>query len=322
MRRLFTIMCMVAVATFMGNKAKAAGPDMSSLTGTNYYLIYLDADTEANNDITSKIVQDLRPNWGPDNLAGEKALYLWAGSGYVAGAATGKGSFGQIGGFLDFSITAGTWSGAGWCMRANAAATATAPAVTTSYPVDFTQITDDYHFHAAFRSIYTKPSYVQVFGSASGATVTKATFNVGVGQQDLTAPNITPAWVANGTTWNVIDIPVSQLRLYGWTNRSNIPNGNYFVVGSGPATNEIAIDAVFFYKPAISGVNDVKANTLSILLKNRIVEVQNATAPIEVYSVTGSLVKKSVQPVFSVEELAKGAYIIRSGSSVGKVIIK
>ncbi len=97
---------------------------------------------------------------------------------------------------------------------------------------------------------------------------------------------------------------------------------NYFVLLSGAPTNEIAVDAIFFYKKATTGINDVKANKLSVLVTNRIVEVQNAIAPIEVYSVTGSLVKKSIQPIFGVEELAKGAYIIKSGSAVAKVIIK
>ncbi len=110
MKRVFTIMCVMVVAIFMGSHAKAQ--DLSSLDGSNYYLIYLDADTEENYEITDKIVQDLRPNWdGTTNPTGEKALYLWSGSGYVANAATGKGSFGQIGGFLDFSVTSSTWSG-------------------------------------------------------------------------------------------------------------------------------------------------------------------------------------------------------------------
>ena len=317
MKRVFTIMCLVAVAAFMGSKAKAQ--DMTSLDGSHYYLIYLDAQTESDYEITSKIVQDLRPNWNyTDNPTGEKALYIWTNCGYVANPATGKGSFGQIGGFLDFSVTSSTWSGAGWCMRDNTAGTAP-----NTFPVDFTKITDDYHFHAAFRSTFAKASYVQVFGSASGTTVTKATFNVGVGQQDATAPNITPGFVADGTTWNIVDITVAQLKTYGWTNRSTIPSGNYFVVGSGAPTNEIALDAVFFYLHAGSnGINDVKANKLNVLVTNRRVEVQNATAPIEVFSVTGALVKKSLEPVFGVEELAKGAYIIKSGNAVAKVMIK
>ncbi len=321
MKRVITIMCIVALAAFMGNKAKAVGPDLSSLNGTNYYLIYLDADTETNYGITPLIVQDLRPNWdATNNATGERALYLWAGSGYVANAATGKGSFGQIGGFLDFAVTSSTWSGAGWTMRDNS--TGTAP---HTFPVDYTKITDDYHFHMAVRSTYAKSSTIEVMGSSSGGTtptVSMAAFNVGVGNLDATKTNITPNFKSDGITWNIIDMTVAQLRTYGWTNRSTIPSGNYFVTLSGPPANEIAVDAVFFYKPASTGVNDVNADKLSVLVKDRIVEVQNATGAIEVYSVTGSLVKKSVTPKFGVEELAKGAYIIKSGSAIAKVMIR
>ena len=316
MKTVFTIMCVMAVAIFTGNKAKAQ--DMSSLTGSNYYLIYLDADTEINNGITPFIVQDLRPNWDlTNNPTGEKALYLWTGSGYVANAATGKGSFGQIGGFLDFSVTSSTWSGAGWTMRDNSAGTAP-----KTFPIDYTKINDSYHFHMAVRSTYAKSHTIQVFGSQSGTTVTKAAFNVGVGNLDATLTNITPNFKSDGLTWNIIDMTVAQLRTYGWTNRATIANGNYFVTLSGPPANELALDAVFFYLPKGTGTNDVKADKLNVLVTNRIVEVRNATAPIEVFSVTGALVKKSIQPIFGVEELAKGAYIIKSGNDVAKVIIR
>jgi len=323
MKRVFTIMCLVAVAAFMGSKAKAQ--DLTSLDGSHYYLIYLDGTTETDYEITPKILQDLRPNWNfTTNPTGEKAIYIWENT-YAANAATGKGSFGQIGGFLDFSAIGG-WSGLAWIMRDNT--TGTAP---NAFPIDYTAITDNYHFHMAVKSTFAKGHQIQVAGSSTGSigdlTVSSAKFNVGVGIQDPAQPNmpnITPGFVADGTTWNIIDIPVSQLRTYGWTNRSTIlPSANYFVVLSGGTPNEIALDAIFFYLPAGSnGINDVKVNKLNVLVTNRIVEVQNATAPIEVFSVTGALVKKSVAPVFGVEELAKGAYIIKSGNAVAKVMIR
>ncbi|MDP4238573.1 MAG: hypothetical protein Q8904_03765 [Bacteroidota bacterium] len=320
MKKVFTIMCLVVVATFIGSRAKAQ--DVSSLEGSNYYLIYLDADTESNYDITSKIVQDLRPNWdATSNPTGEKALYIWSNT-YVNNAATGKGSFGQIGGFLDFSVGTVGWSGLGFCMRDNL--TGTAP---KTFPIDYTAITDDYHFHMAVRSSYAAGHAIQVAGSSTGVigklTVNAAQFNVGVGKQDATLPNITPNFVSDGTTWNVIDMTVKDLRTYGWTNRSTIlPSANYFVTLSGAGPNEIAVDAVFFYKPASSGINDLKANKLNVLVTNRVIEVQNANAPIEVYSITGALVKKSLEPVFGVDGLVKGAYVIKSGNAVAKVMIK
>ena len=302
-------MCAVALAAFMGSKAKAQ--DLTSLDGSNYYLIYLDAQTESDYEITSKIVKDYRPNWDyTTNPDGDRALYLWTGSTYVANAATGKGSFGQIGGFLDVSsVGTSGWSGLGWSMRTDAP---------VKEVVDYTAVTDVYHFHMAVKSSTSpvKAHHIEMFGTATGI----ANFSVGVGSMDA-APNITPNFPTDGS-WYIIDIPISQLKTYGWTNRGTF-TGNYFVTLSGPPTNNLAMDAIFIYLPAgINGINDVKANKLNVLVTNRIVEVQNATAPIEVFSVTGALVKKSVAPVFGVEELAKGAYIIKSGNAVAKVMIK
>lgn len=313
MKRVFTIMCLVLVANFMGSHAKAQ--DLTSLDGSNYYLIYLDAQIESDYDITPKIVKDYRVNWdATTNPNGAKALYNWTGdgSGYVFNNVTGKGSFGQIGGFLDLSVTTSTWSGLGFCMRDNDAN------VTTSFPVDYTAVTDDYHFHMAVKSSTSpvKAHHIEMFGSSTG----KADFSVGVGSMEA-APNITPNFPTDGS-WYVIDIPISQLRTYGWTNRDTF-KGNYFVTLSGAPTNNLAMDAIFIYLPAgVNGINDVKADKLNVLVTNKIVEVRNATAPIQVYSVTGSLVKTSKEPIFGVEELAKGAYIIKSGNAVAKVMIK
>ena len=57
-------------------------------------------------------------------------------------------------------------------------------------------------------------------------------------------------------------------------------------------------------------------------IRTWIVEVLNTTAPVNVFSITGALVKTSVKPIFGVEELAKGAYIIKSGNAVAKIMIK
>jgi len=321
MKRAITFMFVMAAVIFMGSLAKAQ--DLSSLGGSNYYLIYLDADTEANAGITGKIIQDLRLNWDfATNPAGEKALYIWSNT-YVANSATGKGSLGQIGGFLDFSVATGSgWSGLGFCMRFNGdnatfgdTGTSNVGDAPGSFPVDFTKVTDNYRFHMAVKTTTGKPTEIQVFGSSTGV----AKFSVGVGSFEST-PNITPNFKSDGT-WNIIDIPVSQLRTLGFTNRSTF-KGNYFVVLSGAATNNIAIDAVYFYSTSSTGINDVKADQLNVLVTNRIVEVLNTTAPVNVFSITGALVKTSVKPIFGVEELAKGAYIIKSGNAVAKIMIK
>lgn len=305
MKKTITFLSIMTLAIMIGFNVKAQ--DFSSLEGSNYYLMWLDSDTEGEFEISDKIIQDLRPNWdNATNPDGERALYIWSNT-YSSESATGKGSFDQIGGFLNFNVIDGGWSGLGLCMRDDAPA---------SFAVDFTQITDDYRFHMAFKSTMSKAHEVQVFGGADEKQA--ALFSIGVGEMG-SRPNITPNFQAN--QWNIIDIPVSTLKSYGFSNRTSFM-GNYFVVLSGPTPNNIAIDAIFFYNPAVSGVKNVKADKLSVIVTKQIVEVLNAEGPIEVYNLTGSLVKRSVEPIFGVEELTQGAYILKSGNAVSKIIIK
>lgn len=304
----------VFVFSFAGNMVKAQ--DLSCLEGSNYYLIALDSESE---DIIyengGNIVQDLRPNWNyTDNPDGEKALYIWSET-YTSNDATGKGSLGQIGGYYDFSA-AGTWSGLGWCMRKESP---------TYFPVDFTKIQQNpgnYRFHMAVQSPNAKPHGIQVFGYSEGEDYSlSAKFSVGLGVFEAGRTNLTPDFAVN--KWCVIDIPVQNLMNLGWAAPATF-NGNYFVVLSGAATNRIMFDAVFFYDTtAPSGIAQTKAeNQLKVLVTKNIVEVLNATAPIEVYDLAGIKVKASDSPIFGVEELNKGAYIIKSGNAVAKAIIK
>jgi len=52
------------------------------------------------------------------------------------------------------------------------------------------------------------------------------------------------------------------------------------------------------------------------------VKVMNATAPIEVFSLTGAKVKEYASSIFGTDELAKGAYIIKSGNLTARILIK
>ncbi|GAB1415980.1 hypothetical protein MASR2M117_13860 [Paludibacter sp.] len=305
MKKLITILCVALIATFSGKNLMAA--NFSALEGTNYHIIWLDADTDDEFEISKKADQDLRVNWdNATNPNGEKALYIWENT-YASVAPAGKGVFGQIGGFMTFDAVGG-WSGLGFCMRDGLA---------TTYNVDYRSVTDEYHFHMAVQSTYSKPHMIQVFGGKEETTAAK--FSVGVGEME-SKPNITPNFKTDGS-WNVIDIPVSQLKTYGFSNRSTF-TGNYFVILSGGIPNRISFDAVFFYKPKASGVNNVKADKLDVLVTNQIVEVMNATAPVEIFDVTGTLVKKSSEPIFSKSEFNKGVYIIKSGSATAKILIK
>jgi hypothetical protein len=191
-----------------------------------------------------------------------------------------------------------------------------------SVDVDYTAITDDYRFHMAVKTASPISFGIELVGQTGGA----AKFSAGAGGVAAAGfePNITPNFVSDGNTWNVLDIPVSDLRAYGFMNRGTF-RGNFFnIISPDQGTGwTIGIDAVFFYNPEPAGIVNPDADTkLKVLVTNQIVEVLNATAPIEVYNIAGVKVKVSEKPVFGVDELNKGAYILKSGKAVTKVIIK
>lgn len=293
----------VAIAAMVGTSVYAQDDPFNFDEASNFNLIYLDANIADEWEIASRIDQDLRVN---DNTV---YLYNWIsdGSKYVSNA-QGKGFFGQIAGFLGWTVeyAAGGWSGAAFCAVESG-----------GKQVDFTKITDDYHFHMAAKSSTAGRAHnIQVAGMKDAA----AKFSIGVGEQDA-APNITPDFTTDGT-WHVIDLPISRLRELGWENRAPF-YGNFFTMLSGNGPSDLGIDAVFYYKPkSENSVGKVGADALKVIVTNQIVEVLNATEPIEVYNVSGIKVKTSEKSIFGVDELEKGIYMIKCGNAIAKVAIK
>jgi hypothetical protein len=322
MRKLFTFITVVALAMSMSNKTQAQVFDLDA--ASDFYLIWLDEGTEQYYEITDRIVKDYRPNGDYVQAVGERFIDIWENTFTFDEVSGGKGAMNQIGGYLNFVTVPGTgWSGGGFQLVQLAG-------TTLAYDIDFTGITDDYRFHMAARSTLAKASRISLWGGGiekDGISIAddgkRAQFIVGVGDHvyaDPALPNLTPDFTVN--QWQSIDIPVSQLKEMGWNNRSAF-RGYYFGFELAAATNNLAIDAVFFYKPEGAGIITPQSNTkLNVLVTNQVVEVLNATAPVEVYNLAGIKVKTSKEPIFGVDELNKGAYIIKSGSAVAKVIIK
>lgn len=325
MKKLITFICVAALAVGMGNKAHAQVFDFDN--ATNFHLIWLDEGTEQYYEITDRIAQNLRIDgtYGTPNI-GERFLDIWDNT-YSAGEVADKGSLDQIGGYLYFIANSVGWAGGGFQLI---------PQPGSTNMVDFTAITDNYRFHIAVKKTNPAPCRINLYGGGKPDTANpngpyvaddakRAQFVVGVGDHvynDPALPNLTPNFTAG--QWQVIDIPVSQLKDMNWNNRSSF-KGYYFSYEFGNVSgNDLAIDAVFYYQPLGTGINgpEVKQSQLQVLVTKNIVEVINAKAPLEVYDITGKLVKTVNNNVFGTDELNKGAYIIKSGNQVAKTIIR
>lgn len=55
MKKLITILCVALIATFSGKNLMAA--NFSALEGTNYHIIWLDADTDDEFEISKKLIK-------------------------------------------------------------------------------------------------------------------------------------------------------------------------------------------------------------------------------------------------------------------------
>ena len=290
---------------------------------SDFYLIWLDENSELYWEITPRIALDLRPNgeYVQGGNRGERFIDIWpAGESYTVHPAIGKGYLDQTGGYLNCTANNLGWAGGGFRL---------APQPDSPAKADFTELTDDYRFHIAVKKTNTAPCRINLFGGGTAAGAPDdnqcAQFAVGVGNQvynDPPIPNLTPDFKAG--EWMAIDIPVAQLWTMGWNNRAAF-TGYYFTYDFGSTQgNDLAMDAIFYYKRSSTGIVDPKAGNqkLNVRVTNKIVEVFNATAPIEVYDVAGIRVATFQTPVFGVDKLNPGAYIIQSGSAVAKIMIR
>jgi len=292
---------------------------------TNFYLIWW--NTEAQNwygPNTDQIVGDYRPNGEYDSggaHTGNIVVQVWEST-LVGNDATlnPDASLGQYnGGYIDWSVSAGTnWSGGGFCLD---------PPSGDPTQIDFSGMGlngGNYRFHIDIRKSNPETAQINLYGAGGSAYEEDgASFQVGDpnGAQQYSGPNLTPNFKVN--EWQVIDIPVSDLHAMGWKN-TNPFIGNFFtfLAGSAPGQN-LAFDAIFYYKDNNTGINNPNVNRkLNVVVSDQTVNVLNAPGPIDVYNLAGIKVKTCSQPVFGVDEVSKGAYIIKSGSAVAKVIIK
>jgi len=203
---------------------------VSSLNGSNYYVIALDETTY--NSISSKVVADLRPD------ETNRFLYVWEGT-YEGGAGSGVNFYGNADGYTDLIVTSVGWSGAGYFISANDASTSKFAAIGAD-PAN-------YYLHVGYKGkAGVAHMLFLVFGDS--------TYSFVVGEGSFTDNGVTKNAIApvSGTfeanEWNEYEICIKDA---GVDYTASFPsNGtNIFTFLSGGVTgNEIALDAVFIYK--------------------------------------------------------------------------
>ncbi len=198
---------------------------VNSLTGTNYYLISLDAST-AGFLGSANIAADFRANGESNNF------YVW--NGFNAGTYSGSNFYGNNENWLNLVVTgAGGWSGAAFNIK---------PGTELN---KLKAVTDDasgkYYLHFAIKSS-TSNSYAFKMGYGASAV----TFVLGTTAMEATAPY--GNFARNGQ-WQEVEIPMSYFKGKGLNYTTGMATTDLFVMlAGGTAGTKLEMDAIFIYK--------------------------------------------------------------------------
>ncbi|MFV0469875.1 MAG: T9SS type A sorting domain-containing protein [Dysgonomonas sp.] len=292
MKKLFTTVCLAAIALF--SMPIFAQDNFSQ--GHNYYLIYLDTETEGDLTAVSNIKADLRT----DDVT--KFLYIWEGS-YTSPAVSGANWNGSFEGYLNFQVGSVGWSGLGFCF--------------VGQKYDLSGIDESYTFHVAMKSNATNSHVITLIGGSG----LESKVVIGADAFEGTAPYTN--FTRDGK-WHLVEIPMSVF----FTGGLRYPepfDGNYMTLLSGNATGTvISMDAIYIYKKGTNGIESAKADNkkLNVVVTKNVVMIDGTNLPVEVYNLSGQKVKASNEPIFGVDEFAKGVYIAKSGNATAKFVIK
>lgn len=216
-------------------------------------------------------------------------------------------------GYPSATVTDKGWSGAGFSMSAGAG-------------INNTHWTDNTKFHIAFRTETTGPASVAIIiadGNPDGGNFGPAKVALGAAFNDNGSvfPTIGPRL---NSEWQAIDISFGDLKkLYPafnpWLTTDWTGNLVSFL-GGGVQGENICLDAIYFHTPQgdDSGVKSV-AEEAGFVISSNTVNVSNGQG-IELYDLSGRLVKSTANSTMGIEGLGRGAFIVKSGNSVVKIM--
>ena len=123
-----------------------------------------------------------------------------------------------------------------------------------------------------------------------------------------------------------VDISFSDLKkLFPTFDWKAIPawSGNIMsFLGGGVTGQAFAFDAIYFYQPGDgSGIGKINSDNTEWVVTANTVNVAGANG-IELYNLSGQLVKKTAGTTLGLSNLAKGVYVAKSGNQAKKIVVK
>lgn len=311
MKKLFTSVCLLAAVVLVVPVFAQATTDELSKKDREYYLIYLDEDAKMDHlDANPKNVvkQDLRV----DDT--NRFMYIWENT-YSAPTPAGSSYYDGFNGYLNLQVGNIGWSGAGLAISKT---------LTPNYFIDLTGLTRDHVFHIAMKSTATNPHLLFLWGGIGleGAVCIGGTPFVDAGKTHQPVANF-----ERDGKWHLVEVPMSKFMDAGFRCPEPFNDGNYFSFLSGNASGAIfSMDAIFIYKNLDgTGINDSYEDAkFDIIITNNVVTFVGVdiSQSIQLFDLTGKLVKTLNEPIVGVDELAQGVYVAKAGTATAKFIIK
>lgn len=310
MKNLTLLAAMAVCGVGIANAQYVGDPALSKTTSTGnlYDVILLDNASIESLKTSGKTVQDLRT----DDV--NRFLYVWENT-FVAGDGSYPGVDMQMDGYTSLDVSTIGWSGAGFNI-ANAAA-------------DLKHFTDNTHFHCGLRSTNGIKNVALIIGDGYAFENKNDKWSpakISVGSEAFVDNGASYPLVGNFSAdgeWVAVDITLGQLKkLWPDFNYKAVGFGGNIlaVLGGGTAGKNICLDAAYFYTPGEGSVEGIAADA-DIIVTARTINAAGAEE-IALYNLAGQLVKKVNSSVMGVEDVAAGAYIVKAGNAVKKVVLK
>ena len=310
MKNLTLLAAMAVCGVGIANAQYVGDPALSKTTSTGnlYDVLLLDNASIESLKTSGKTVQDLRT----DDV--NRFLYVWDNT-FVAGDGSYPGVDMQMDGYVSFDVSTIGWSGAGFNI-ANAAA-------------DLEHFTDNTHFHCGLRSTNGIKNVALIIGDGYAFENKNDKWSpakISVGSEAFVDNGASYPLVGNFSAdgeWVAVDITLGQLKkLWPDFNYKAVGFGGNIlaVLGGGTAGKNICLDAAYFYTPSEGSVEGIAADA-DIIVTARTINAAGAEE-IALYNLAGQLVKKVNSSVMGVEDVAAGAYIVKAGNAVKKVVLK
>lgn len=291
------------------------GISRTTETGAIYDALLLCDATIAELQQAGKTVNDFRA----DDV--NRAMDVWnSGETLSGGSAIGPGVDDNMDGYSSFIVVAPQgWSGGGLRFAAGT-------------NMDCSHFSDDTHFHCAIKEggsgLPTSLGITILDDQADGFNPAKIA--VGPAFDDNGTMRPTVGSIPEGGDWAAIDITFGDLKRmfpafsYSTTNKFASSELGYVFsfVGGAVAGTGFDFDAVYFYSPNNAGVEGVAADEVDILVSDKTVSVLGGKDGIELYNISGQLVKKVANTVMGIEDLNAGIYVVKAGNAVKKVVIR